>query len=649
MDFFLALFRLLCESVKIKLRKLIFKENFDLKAIGRRQARQQLGVLIAAAVLLQIPFVLLVVLQENYFLHQRASQQVRAAERGLRRSKAEFDRELSQLRSLLKSLQESDRSAEAGKRSSGYSGRTDPYSWQGSDWVQRLIPYPDADGLKAGINTIQAETDSLKAPLKSLEDALKKLQSRAFNYNLDDISDAQTATSTANSALSAAENALGLSRGPGYLDQISETEAIPAPLALDYGQFALMGAVEIGFLAFLWWAIPFLIRFNRLRKEPMALGLLVASDDLTEYLDFELTRSKETEINIPLVKDLSGTMKTSSALRSRSISLPGLTSQYIAYVRQLLEVIPNKLLVCIDELDKVTDLDSVKSILREIKGGLYVKGCFYVISLSEDSVQAFGGRLSSTRDIFESTFDEVYSIARLDIESCRRLLERPLDEGGTTVTQLVSEPDDVIRLCSILSSGIPRDLSRNFRECVLNEDHENSLTSFRSCWERLFRRKLEDLKHEVLIFPKYDDVRANLLEEIDTLVSLPISKMPELGQAFRRLEVTTVELSKRLQGCRERAPGDADTEEVAFKVWLRNWVELEVYVLSAAVVIESRGDGTAESLRCAYALLPYSIERTKANLKLLFPGGVGGQGWAPTSAIGTAAGLIAAAATLGAD
>jgi hypothetical protein len=600
--------------------------------------------------------VLLVVLQENYFLHQRASLQVRATERGLRRSKAEFDRELSQLRSLLKSLQESDRSAEAGKRSSGYSGRTDPYSRQGSDqqeklssWVQRLIPYPDADGLKAGINTIQAETDSLKAPLKSLDDALKKLQSRAFNYNLDDISDAQTATSTANSALSAAENALGLSRGPGYLDQISETEAIPAPLALDYGQFALMGGVEIGFLAFLWWAIPFLIRFNRLRKEPMALGLLVASDDLTEYLDFELTRSKETEINIPLVKDLSGTMKTSSALRSRSISLPGLTSQYIAYVRQLLEVIPNKLLVCIDELDKVTDLDSVKSILREIKGGLYVKGCFYVISLSEDSVQAFGGRLSSTRDIFESTFDEVYSIARLDIESCRRLLERRLDEGGTTVTQLVSEPDDVIRLCSILSSGIPRDLIRNFRECVLNEDHENSLTSFRSCWERLFRRKLEDLKHEVLIFPKYDDVRANLLEEIDTLVSLPISKMPELGQAFRRLEVTTVELSKRLQGCRERAPGDADTEEVAFKVWLRNWVELEVYVLSAAVVIESRGDGAAESLRCAYALLPYSIERTKANLKLLFPGGVGGQGWAPTSAIGTAAGLIAAAATLGAD
>src|ERR1019366_10512801 len=97
--------------------------------------------------------------------------------------------------------------------------------------------------------------------------------------------------------------------------------------------------------------------------DALPICLLISSGDLVEYLDYELTRSRESEISIPILKDMSGKIKRSSELRMRSLSLPGLTSQYIAYVQQLLEVLPNKLLICIDELDKITDLDSVRSIL----------------------------------------------------------------------------------------------------------------------------------------------------------------------------------------------------------------------------------------------------------------------------------------------
>jgi hypothetical protein len=292
--------------------------------------------------------------------------------------------------------------------------------------VQVRPPIPGRKSLALGdeemlqealLKSLQGTNEILQTQIKSLIDAKKKLRNNPYAYDRNDVAEARSAVFAALSALNSTTSLreYGLSKDEELLFPYrsagrSEFDSIDDPaLGPEYVWLLIIGGLELICLPVAWWGFRFLVRFNRFRKNPAALGLLIASGDLVEYLDYELTRSRESEISIPILKDMSGKIKRSSELRMRSLSLPGLTSQYIAYVQQLLEVLPNKLLICIDELDKITDLDSVRSILRQIKGGLYVRGCYYVISMSEDVLEAFGARLSSSRDIFESTFDEIFT------------------------------------------------------------------------------------------------------------------------------------------------------------------------------------------------------------------------------------------------
>src|SRR6202012_1580902 len=111
----------------------------------------------------------------------------------------------------------------------------------------------------------------------------------------------------------------------------------------------------------------------------------------------------------------------------RPLALPELTTSYIDFIAKVLRGFPGKIIVCIDELDKVTDLDHVRFILREIKGALYVKGTFYILSISNDALRSFEGRLGDQRDIFESTFDDVFAVRALEIDVCLDILRKRLD------------------------------------------------------------------------------------------------------------------------------------------------------------------------------------------------------------------------------
>jgi hypothetical protein len=423
MDFFVAFFRMLCDSVKKRLQRTILNETLDLTSIGNRQARRQLLVLIPFAVGLSILVTSSILLQislvderqvEADFHFEIMSQQAREAKN---------DQEVLSIQNALKSP--SNTAAETA-------------------------------ALNEKLMAALAKGEVLGTRIMELQAAENDLEKDPFRFNR---------------ALFEDKRALW-------------TYALGA---------ALFICVLLG-----WFCYRFLLRFQRFRSNPAAMGLLVTSGELIEHLDYELSRSNESEISIPVAKLFSGKFKVSSGLKERSISLPGLSSHYVTYVQQLLQVLPDKLVICIDELDKITDDESVRSILREIKGGLYVKGCFYLISLSEDAVQAFGGRMSSTRDIFESTFDESFRLDRLDVESCKKILMRRLEQKTRGSEVFGSVTREVLLLCSILSGGIPRDLIRNFREAVTAVQRSESESVY-PCWRRLYLRKLSELKNKILL------------------------------------------------------------------------------------------------------------------------------------------------------
>jgi hypothetical protein len=49
---------------------------------------------------------------------------------------------------------------------------------------------------------------------------------------------------------------------------------------------------------------------------------------------------------------------------------------------------------------------------------------------------------------------------------------------------------------------------------------------------------------------------------------------------------------------------------------IRDWVELEIYLFSATILVSSRGEKEPEELRYIYSLLPYSILRKWRSHKL---------------------------------
>ena len=150
-------------------------------------------------------------------------------------------------------------------------------------------------------------------------------------------------------------------------------------------------------------------------------------------------------------------------LSARALTLQGLTDRYLGYVRKVREYYNGKLIIVIDELDKITDPKEVRDVLLEIKGALFEKGCFYLISISEDSARAFRGRLSEGRDIFESTFDDVLVIDQMDHRIAAEMVRHRLKSAPDTPKLA----EDAILILTVFAGGIPREIVRNLRIVTL--------------------------------------------------------------------------------------------------------------------------------------------------------------------------------------
>lgn len=195
------------------------------------------------------------------------------------------------------------------------------------------------------------------------------------------------------------------------------------------------------------------------------LGLAAESEDFLEFLAY--SEGKEASASFAFRGLNIGGKRT---LAARQLTLQALTDTYLRYVRILLPFYNNKIIVIIDELDKISRPDDVKNMLIELKGALFEKGCYYLMSISEDAARAFRGRLTEGRDIFESTFDEVIEIRQMPLESARAMVQTRLLAAESPVRL----SDDSITLITIFAGAIPREIIRSVRETVLDRNAEST-------------------------------------------------------------------------------------------------------------------------------------------------------------------------------
>lgn len=181
------------------------------------------------------------------------------------------------------------------------------------------------------------------------------------------------------------------------------------------------------------------------------LDLYAEAVDFLEQLSFQLNQESSTGVSWQGIS--LGRKRTMAA---RDLTLPGLTARYTRFLAKLRAAYNSKVVIVIDELDKIHDPEQVKALLIEIKGALFFPGTFYLISISEDAARSFRRRLASGRDIFESTFDEVVEIRQMRVDSALAMLEK-LEADVPTQERL---PTGCLEVAALFGGGIPREIIR---------------------------------------------------------------------------------------------------------------------------------------------------------------------------------------------
>lgn len=151
---------------------------------------------------------------------------------------------------------------------------------------------------------------------------------------------------------------------------------------------------------------------------------------------------------------LEGGVNRAVTLAQRQMSNPEIVAAYIKFVDQVAK--EYKIIIGIDELDKMESEDDARKFLNEIKSIFGLQNCFYLISVSENAMSNFERRGLPFRDVFDSSFDNVVYVDYLNHRTAKSLLER----------RIIGKPYPFIYLSYCLSGGLPRDLIRNFRNLL---------------------------------------------------------------------------------------------------------------------------------------------------------------------------------------
>jgi thioredoxin-like negative regulator of GroEL/GTPase SAR1 family protein len=109
-----------------------------------------------------------------------------------------------------------------------------------------------------------------------------------------------------------------------------------------------------------------------------------------------------------------------------------------------------KVLIGIDELDRITDGENAQRFLNELKAVFNVPNCFFLVAVSEDALADFELSVMGMRTVFDSAFDAIVRVDYLRFDEAKVLLRR----------RAMDLPEQFGALVYVLSGGLARELAR---------------------------------------------------------------------------------------------------------------------------------------------------------------------------------------------
>ena len=152
-------------------------------------------------------------------------------------------------------------------------------------------------------------------------------------------------------------------------------------------------------------------------------------------------------------------------LVAKALTYPEIIADFQKFILTTVKIVksvPNlgrvPIIIILDELDKISSLDSVRDFINEAKGFARIgsSGVLCLISVSEDALISFEERGLPARDSLDSAFDTVLEIEHLSLQDSIQLLNR----------RVIGMSPPFVCLCHCLAGGLPRELIRVARSVV---------------------------------------------------------------------------------------------------------------------------------------------------------------------------------------
>jgi hypothetical protein len=115
-----------------------------------------------------------------------------------------------------------------------------------------------------------------------------------------------------------------------------------------------------------------------------------------------------------------------------------------------------RLVVTIDELDRIQSAERAVRFVNEIKAVFMVPNCYFLATVSEDALQDFELAAMGARTAIDSAFDEVMWVDYLDFELSKKLLK----------SYIVGLSEQFHAFAYERSGGLARQLIRSARELI---------------------------------------------------------------------------------------------------------------------------------------------------------------------------------------
>jgi hypothetical protein len=225
------------------------------------------------------------------------------------------------------------------------------------------------------------------------------------------------------------------------------------------GWLWILAEASLGLLIFL-----YVVRFVR---DNSKRGQLVReATALRERIRFSASLRSSTELGINAPKPVPTSLNKSQekSLDERPTTIASLVFDFRNLAEFIADTLPGPLIIGIDELDKIELADSVRELLRDIKGIFEVTGVHFLVSISEEAAATLqlGTLQSSGRNEFNSSFYTVIELPPLG----------PIGASELLRARGFSAPGRLAEALCLLSGGNRRELIRMADLCAVHASRE---------------------------------------------------------------------------------------------------------------------------------------------------------------------------------